>query len=189
MNPDTLTAQALLNCLVREVSAPEEQTREADGHLLVRLARSDRVLRLTTRRPSAGLGPRLTGDAELGADEWQPVGWETLATLIADELTLATGVPTTSSPRRWTTAMRRSPRSSRPGKPRPPRQMHRDQPAPGGSPPSGPWPLPGQRRRSSPGTGSTRAEGPRGRTRRVALLRPGPGPVPAALSRGGRRRA
>ena len=34
MNPDTLTAQALLNCLVREVSAPEEQAREADGHLL-----------------------------------------------------------------------------------------------------------------------------------------------------------
>ena len=93
MNPDTLTAQALLNCLVREVSAPEEQVREADGHLLVRLARSDRVLRLTTKRPSAGLGPRLTGCAELrSGDEWQPVGWETLATLIADELTLATGV-------------------------------------------------------------------------------------------------
>ena len=31
MNPDTLTAQALLNCLVREVSVPEEQTLEADG--------------------------------------------------------------------------------------------------------------------------------------------------------------
>jgi siderophore synthetase component len=94
VNPDTLTAQALLNCLVREVSVPEEQTLEADGSLLVRLARSDRLLRLTTRRPSAGLGPRLTGDAELrSGDEWQPAGWETLAMLIADELTLATGVP------------------------------------------------------------------------------------------------
>ena len=101
MNPDTLTAQALLNCLVREVSAPEEQAWEADGHLLVRLARSDRLLRLGTRRPSAGLGP---GD-RLGAGDG---GWPRrgaakrgrvaagrlgeLAALIADELTLATGV-------------------------------------------------------------------------------------------------
>ncbi len=50
MNPDTLTAQALLNCLVREVSVPEEQAWEADGRLMVRLARSDRLLRVTSRR-------------------------------------------------------------------------------------------------------------------------------------------
>jgi hypothetical protein len=75
VNPDTLTAQALLNCLIREVSAPEEQVREASGHLLVRLARSDRLLRLTTRRPSAGLGPRLTGEAALrSGSSWQPAG-------------------------------------------------------------------------------------------------------------------
>jgi siderophore synthetase component len=92
VNPDTLTAQALLNCLVREVSAPEEQAREADGHLMVRLARSDRLLRLALRRPSAGLGPRLTGEAALRrGDDWEPVGWRVLAGLIADELTLATG--------------------------------------------------------------------------------------------------
>ena len=96
MNPDTLTAQALLNCLVREVSAPEEQAWEASGHLTVRLARSDRLLRLTARRPSAGLGPRLTGEAQLHSDDnsgdtWQPVGWERLARLVAEELTLATG--------------------------------------------------------------------------------------------------
>ena len=36
MNPDTLTAQSLLNCLVREVSLPEEQVRESGGHLIVR---------------------------------------------------------------------------------------------------------------------------------------------------------
>ena len=97
--------------------------------MIVRLARSDRLLRLTTIRPSAGLGPRLTGEAALyggageagpyreagrtvafdgGAGEagpyreagrtaafdgnrWTPVGWEELARLIADELTLATG--------------------------------------------------------------------------------------------------
>jgi siderophore synthetase component len=93
VNPDTLTVQALLNCLVREVSAPEGQIREADGHLLVRLARSNLLLRLGTRRPSAGLGPRLAGDAALRCgDGWQPVGWEQLAGLIADELALATGV-------------------------------------------------------------------------------------------------
>ena len=34
VNPDTLTAQALLNCLVREVSGPEEQVWETDGHLI-----------------------------------------------------------------------------------------------------------------------------------------------------------
>jgi len=56
VNPDTLTAQSLLNCLVREVSWPEEQVRENEGHLIVRLPRSDRLLRLGTRRPSAGPG-------------------------------------------------------------------------------------------------------------------------------------
>ena len=94
MNPDSLTAQSLLNCLVREVSLPEEQVRESDGHLVVRLARSDRLLRLGTRRPSAGPGPRLTGDAAIRlGDAWQPVGWAELAPLIAQELTLATGTP------------------------------------------------------------------------------------------------
>ena len=93
MNPDALTTQALLNCLVREVTAPEEQAWEADGRLMVRLARSGRLLRLGTRRPSAGPGPRLTGDVALRrADRWVPVGWAELACLIADELTLATGV-------------------------------------------------------------------------------------------------
>ncbi len=93
MNPDTLTAQSLLNCLVREVSLPEEQAREADGHLIVRLARADRLLRLGTRRRSAGPGPRLTGDAAIRCgDTWQPLGWAELSPLIARELTLATGV-------------------------------------------------------------------------------------------------
>ena len=92
MNPDALTAQALLNCLVREVSVPEAQAWEADGYLIVRLARSDRLLRLTTSRPSAGPGPRLTGDAALRrASQWVPLGWEQLTRLIAEELTLATG--------------------------------------------------------------------------------------------------
>jgi siderophore synthetase component len=94
VNPDTLTAQALLNCLVREVSGPEEQAWESDGHLMVRLARSDRLLRATSRRPSAGLGPRLTGEVQLrDGNSWYPIGWEQVADLIAEELTLATGTP------------------------------------------------------------------------------------------------
>jgi siderophore synthetase component len=94
VNPDTLTAQALLNCLVREVSAPEEQVWETGRHLMVRLARSDQLLRVTALRPSAGLGPRLTGEAQMRRDDsWHPVGWEELARLIAQELTLATGAP------------------------------------------------------------------------------------------------
>jgi siderophore synthetase component len=94
VNPDTLTAQALLNCLVREVSGPEEQTWETGGHLMVRLARADQLLRVTSRRPSAGLGPRLTGEAQIRrGDSWHPIGWEQLARLIAEELTLATGEP------------------------------------------------------------------------------------------------
>ncbi len=96
MNPDTLTAQALLNCLVREVSGPEEQAWESGGHLIVRLARSDRLLQATPRRPSAGLGPRLTGEVRLRrGNSWHPIGWEQLAGLIAEELTLATGTPNT----------------------------------------------------------------------------------------------
>ena len=92
MNPDALTAQSLLNCLVREVSLPEEQVRETDGHVIVRLARSGRLLRLGTRRRSAGTGPRLTGEAAVKCGEsWQPLGWAELSPLIAEELTLATG--------------------------------------------------------------------------------------------------
>jgi siderophore synthetase component len=87
-----LTAQSLLNCLVREVSLPEEQVGETGGHLIVRLARSDRLLQLGTRRRSAGTGPRLTGEAAIKCGEtWQPVGWAELSPLIAAELTLATG--------------------------------------------------------------------------------------------------
>jgi siderophore synthetase component len=92
MNPDTLTSHALLNCLVREVSSPELQVREQSGRLFITLPRSGRLLRAGLRRPSAGISPRLTGEAELldGAS-WQPVGWEFLADLVARELTLATG--------------------------------------------------------------------------------------------------
>ncbi len=38
MNPAALTCQALLNCLIREVSLPEQQAWEHDGHLVIRPA-------------------------------------------------------------------------------------------------------------------------------------------------------
>ena len=93
MNPGVLTCQALLNCLIREVSVPEQQAWENGGHLVIRLARSGPLLRATLRRGSAGLGPRLAGQVQVRREgRWQPIGWEDLAALIAAELTLATGV-------------------------------------------------------------------------------------------------
>jgi siderophore synthetase component len=94
VNPDTLACHALLNCLIREVSAPEDQAWEDDGHLIIRLARSGFLLRAELRRPSAGIGPRPAGPVQLRCGSaWQPIGWRRLADLMAGELTLATGVP------------------------------------------------------------------------------------------------
>ena len=96
MSPDVLVSHALLNCLIREVSAPEDQAWEDDGHLVIRLARSAVVLRAKLRRPSAGIGPRPTGEVQVRQDaSWREIGWRRLAELIAAELTLATGTPNT----------------------------------------------------------------------------------------------
>jgi siderophore synthetase component len=89
-----LAAQALLNCLIREVSTPEDQAWEHNGYLIVRLARSGIVLRAALRRPSAGIGPRPTGEVQVRQESsWQAIGWRRLAGLIAAELTLAAGTP------------------------------------------------------------------------------------------------
>lgn len=94
MNADAATCQALLNCLIREVSAPEQQTWSSGRHLFIRLARSGTVLRTRLRQVPAGPWPRPAGEAEIRSGRsWQPVSWERLAGLIAAELTLATGVP------------------------------------------------------------------------------------------------
>ncbi|MGH3168217.1 MAG: IucA/IucC family protein [Trebonia sp.] len=88
-----LTVQALLNCLVREVCGPAGQVREDSGHLLIRLPRSGVLLRARLRRPSAGLGPRLSGEAEEhGNGRWAPAGWQRLTDLVAAELTFTTGI-------------------------------------------------------------------------------------------------
>jgi siderophore synthetase component len=96
VSPDVLACHALLNCLIREVSAPEDQAWEDDGHLVIRLARSAVLLRARLRRPSAGIGPRPTGEVQVLAEaSWQAIDWRRLAELIAAELTLATGRPNT----------------------------------------------------------------------------------------------
>ena len=91
--PASLTVQALLNCLVREVCAPAGQAKEEAGHLILRLPKSGVLLRARLRRPSAGLGPRLSGDAEEHrAGRWTPAGWRRVASLVSGELTLASGI-------------------------------------------------------------------------------------------------
>ncbi|HUK69176.1 MAG TPA: IucA/IucC family protein [Streptosporangiaceae bacterium] len=91
-DPDSLTTEALVNCLVREVSMPERQVWPHGPYLLIRLARVGRLLRVRQRRQSAGVGPRLTGDvAELRDGWWRRIGWDGLAAVIAEELSLCTG--------------------------------------------------------------------------------------------------
>jgi siderophore synthetase component len=91
--PATLTAQALLNCLVREACDPAGHAREEDGYLLADLPRSGARLRARLLRRSAGLGPRFSGAAEeYRHGQWAPAGWARLAELTAAELTDETGV-------------------------------------------------------------------------------------------------
>jgi siderophore synthetase component len=94
MTPDALTSQALLNCLIREVSGPEDQVRVDGDDLVIRLARSGILLRARQYRPTAGLGPRLSGAVSVStAGVWRPADCAELARLIAAELTAATGMP------------------------------------------------------------------------------------------------
>ncbi|MGI5167624.1 IucA/IucC family protein [Spirillospora sp. CA-253888] len=89
---DTATATALLNCLVREVAAPDRQLRTEGAHLTVRLPRVGVELRAGLARPPAGPSHRLVPPYEerRGA-AWIPAGWQRLADLISGELELATG--------------------------------------------------------------------------------------------------
>jgi siderophore synthetase component len=92
VSPDELACQALLNCLIREVAAPEDQAWEDGGHLVIRLPRSAVTLRARLRRPSAGIGPRPGQEIQVRQEcTWRSIDWRRLADLIAAELTLATG--------------------------------------------------------------------------------------------------
>ncbi|MFE7029767.1 IucA/IucC family protein [Streptomyces sp. NPDC057621] len=91
---DEVVAHTLLNCLLREVSAPEHQTALTDRHLLLRLPRRGVLLRVALRRTSMLGAHRFTGPvSERTADGgWSEIGWRRLAEHTQDELSLRTGV-------------------------------------------------------------------------------------------------
>ncbi|MEV7771145.1 IucA/IucC family protein [Kitasatospora sp. NPDC086791] len=89
---DVAVAHTLLNCLLREVSAPEHQTAAADGRLLLRLPRRGALLRVALRRTSLLGAHRFTGPVEVERDgSWVELGWQQLAGYVQDELELRTG--------------------------------------------------------------------------------------------------
>ncbi|MER7841275.1 IucA/IucC family protein [Streptomyces sp. NPDC096040] len=90
---DAVTAHTLLNCLIREVSAPEHQVTVDNGHLLLLLPRRGLLLRSPLRRASLIGAHRFQGPVQRLDDEaWVTVGWRELAGYIQDELELRTGV-------------------------------------------------------------------------------------------------
>ncbi|MFF7162140.1 IucA/IucC family protein [Streptomyces sp. NPDC008086] len=90
---DEAVAHTLLNCLLREVSAPEHQSVVADGRLLLRLPRRGVLLRVALRRTSLLGAHRFTGPVEEQRDgAWDAVDWRRLAEYTHDELALRTGV-------------------------------------------------------------------------------------------------
>ncbi|WP_031072923.1 IucA/IucC family protein [Streptomyces sp. NRRL WC-3742] len=90
---DHVVAHTLLNCLLREVSAPEHQTAVDEGHLLLRLPRRGALLRVALRRTSLLGAHRFTGPAfEQTPDGWRELGWRELAEHVQAELTLRSGV-------------------------------------------------------------------------------------------------
>ena len=91
---DEAVAHTLLNCLLREVSAPEHQTAVTDGHLLLRLPRRGVLLRVALRRTSLLGAHRFAGPVseETADGGWTEVGWRRLAEYTQDELSLRTGV-------------------------------------------------------------------------------------------------
>ncbi|MFD8702005.1 IucA/IucC family protein [Kitasatospora sp. NPDC059648] len=89
---DEAVAHTLLNCLLREVSAPEHQTAVDDGRLLLRLPRRGTLLRVALRRTSLLGAHRFTGPVhEETPDGWRELGWRELAGYAQDELELRTG--------------------------------------------------------------------------------------------------
>ncbi|WBP85939.1 IucA/IucC family protein [Kitasatospora cathayae] len=89
---DEAVVHTLLNCLLREVSAPEHQTAVDDGRLLLRLPRRGTLLRVALRRTSLLGAHRFTGPAyEETPGGWRELGWRELAGYAQDELELRTG--------------------------------------------------------------------------------------------------
>ncbi|MFF7189805.1 IucA/IucC family protein [Streptomyces sp. NPDC008222] len=90
---DAVTTHTLLNCLIREVSAPERQVTVAQDHLLLRLPRRDTLLRIQLRRVSLIGAHRFSGPVQRhDGTRWATVGWRELAEYVQEELELRTGV-------------------------------------------------------------------------------------------------
>ncbi|MBY8884097.1 iron transporter [Streptomyces sp. PTM05] len=90
---DVVVAHTLLNCLLREVSAPAHRTAVVGDHLHLRLPARDVLLRVALRRTSLLGAHRFTGPVAVRADDgWRPVGWRRLAEYVRDELDARTGV-------------------------------------------------------------------------------------------------
>lgn len=89
---DDVVSHTLLNCLLRELSTPEGQTDLVGDHLVIRLPRADRVLRVRVRRLSRTGAHRFTGPAELpdGAG-WTAITSSALLSLLEEELGIRTG--------------------------------------------------------------------------------------------------
>ncbi|MFF2847282.1 IucA/IucC family protein [Streptomyces sp. NPDC058001] len=94
---DIAVTHTLLNCLLREVSAPERQTAVVGDRLLLRLPRRGVLLRVALRRGSLLGSPRFTGPVteqrvDGDGDDWTEIDWSRLAAHVRDELSLRTGV-------------------------------------------------------------------------------------------------
>jgi siderophore synthetase component len=84
---DDLTALALLNCVIREVSGPTGRVRADGPHVLIELPRTGRTLRAAVRRPALG-EPRLTGRVEHvdGERGWSALAWDEVVAAVDAEL-------------------------------------------------------------------------------------------------------
>lgn len=89
---DLTAAHALLGCVVRELAVDPHETTVDDGHLLVRLVRSEEILRAAVRRASALGVHRFDGPVHRRRGRgWVALTVPDLARLVARELTLRCG--------------------------------------------------------------------------------------------------
>ena len=89
VSADHVVVHTLLNCYVREVG----HARIVGEHLHVRLPRVDRMLRVEVRRRSLAGSHRFTGPVAVWhGGSWSEMDWREVASDIAAELTMATGV-------------------------------------------------------------------------------------------------
>ncbi|WP_269853449.1 IucA/IucC family protein [Streptomyces sp. RPT161] len=90
---DVVAVHTLLNCLLREVSGPEQQATVVDGHLYLRLPRRGVLLRVALRRLSLFGAHRFRGPAAERVDGgWRQVALERLGEYVHTELSLRSGV-------------------------------------------------------------------------------------------------